>query len=155
MSENVGSLSAEASITTLCTSVATRFMARFDANDGAGMAELFTQDGEWARADGVVKGRAALLELMAQRSSSVLLLHVLTNFVVDVLSPDRALVRSIVTVYRHEFSRERTLPAPLDGPHAIGRYVDELVLTDRGWKITRKSSEPVLIRNETPGRREK
>ncbi len=154
MSGVSAALSQEVLIAAACTSVATRFMAHFDANDGAGMAELFTADGEWTRIDGVVRGRAALLEMMARRPGSILLQHILTNFVVDVRGPDRAVVKSVVTVYRHDFMGERRqLPAPLDGVHAVGRYVDELVLTEMGWKIARKSSESVFVRTEAPGGR--
>jgi 3-phenylpropionate/cinnamic acid dioxygenase small subunit len=120
--------------------VVTRFMAHFDAYEPEGMLPLFANDGIWERADGTLEGREALGRFMATRSPGTLVRHVISNFRSTRLDAERVRVRAYVTLYRHDFSGERDLPAPLNGPSGIGEYSDELVFTAHGWLIQKKSS---------------
>lgn len=117
-----------------------RFTAYFDALDIDGMVQFFTDAGVWKRPDGDIVGIAALRAFMQRRSHGVLTRHVISNVRTTFENPNRVVVDSYVTVYRQDFDGQPVLPAPLEGPHVVGRYRDVLVNQSGAWKLSIRES---------------
>ena len=66
--------------------------------------------------------------------TSIATLHTVSNVAIDVIDSRHAHGIAYYVYYHAEPGV--TLPAPLHGPMAAGRYLDEYVLTDRGWKFS-------------------
>lgn len=118
-----------------CELVVVAFTTAFDAGDHEEMMRNMAPDGIWKRLDGEIRGHEALTAFMADRPEGLLVRHVLSNMRTHLSSATRAVVHSYVTAYRHESSRRLNAPAPLVGPHVVGRYRDELCLVDGSWKL--------------------
>ena len=116
-----------------------RFTACFDAHDIDGMVPLFADTGVWNRPDGDIVGIAGLRAFMSRRAPGVFTRHVISNMRTTIEN-SRAVVDSYVTVYRHDFADQPVLPAPLNGPHVVGRYRDVLVNESGGWKLSLRES---------------
>jgi 3-phenylpropionate/cinnamic acid dioxygenase small subunit len=105
-----------------------------DALDYDGIADLFTEDAEFDMGFGrVSRGRQGVYQQMNPRLGTEYThtSHHLSNVRIEFEGRDRARARSYVMAWHRQASdgRERKL---------FGRYFDELVLTDAGWKIRRR-----------------
>jgi ketosteroid isomerase-like protein len=106
-----------------------RYCRLLDDGDWPGLVELFTPEGVF---DGLsrVEGRAALLAFFAGLADGGLTAfwHHVSNLEIEV-GGDRASVTSLLWQ-----------PCVVDGvPHvAAGRYTDELVRTEDGWRYREK-----------------
>ncbi|AJC22887.1 nuclear transport factor 2 family protein [Pandoraea pulmonicola] len=118
-----------------CQWVVIDFTAAFDDGNHEEMVRNMAPDGIWKRADGEIRGHDALRTFMARRPAGLLVRHVLSNLRTRLVSPEDAIVESYVTAYRHESPQRLDAPAPLPGPHVVGRYRDELRLVDGEWKL--------------------
>jgi hypothetical protein len=124
-----------------CEDVVIRFTAHFDAREHAQMEEYFATDGLWSRRDGDIRGIEQLRASMAKRASNSVVRHVITNMRTELLSPERAVVDSYVTVFRHVFAEGENPPAPMGPISVMGRYRDELVRQQSGeWMISERHS---------------
>ncbi|WP_434034996.1 nuclear transport factor 2 family protein [Cupriavidus sp. a3] len=121
-----------------CEHTVVSFMAHFDQREFEAMEAYLDPDGTWLRADGAVNGIAGLRELGKAAPADVRVRHVLSNFRMTQRDAAHVTVRSYVTVYREQFTCDAS-PACFSGPHLVGRYTDELVLTDGAWKIAHKT----------------
>ncbi len=121
-----------------CEHTVVSFMAHFDQREFDAMEAYLDPDGTWVRADGAVNGIAGLRELAKAMPADVRVRHVLSNFRMTQRGATQVTVRSYVTVYRELFTSD-TSPACFSAPHLVGRYTDELLLTDGTWKIAHKS----------------
>jgi len=105
-----------------------RFAQANDAHDHDALAEMFTQDGTFARPtepDRPVEGREAIRAFFRDRPARRTR-HVMANVVVDFLSETEARARSYVVLYSGE--RGETV--------LIGDFDDRLVLeSDRVWRF--------------------
>jgi hypothetical protein len=104
------------------------------------MAQFFADAGVWKRPDGDLVGIAGLRAFMGRRSPGVFTRHVISNMRTTVENDGSVVVESYVTVYRHDFAGQPTLPAPLDGPDVVGRYRDVLVNEEGTWKLSMRES---------------
>ena len=121
-----------------CERAVLEFTHGFDLGDFDAMARHFAPDGVWQRHDGDLVGLEALARFMRARHPGLFVRHVLSNLRTTVLSEDRAVVDSYVTVYRCDFADAPRLPAPLAGPNVVGRYRDELTRNACGWQLARR-----------------
>ena len=115
-------------------SVLLDYCEHVDALNIAGVAGLFTEDGVMDLGLGRVwHGRREILENMSGRLEQdyTHTSHHLSNIRVRFEGRDRATASSYVFAWHRQASdgRERKL---------FGRYFDDLVLTDQGWKISRR-----------------
>lgn len=123
-----------------CERVVLDFMRYFDARQHDKMLPLFAEDGVWLRADGEVRGRESLRELLLRRNPQISVVHVITNLCTDIDDAgESAEVSSYVTVYRCDDQLVDGLPAPLDRPRLVGRYTDRLRKTGDHWQIVEKN----------------
>lgn len=113
-----------------------------DAQDWAGFAALFTEDGALTRPDGsLMLGREAVLQAYAARDPDRLTQHVLSNHEVQLLSAERAESRCLVLLW----SGRRSDPVspkgrPADAAQQLGEFADQLVRTPQGWRIARRQA---------------
>lgn len=121
-----------------CEDVVLAFVRAFDDGRPESMLGHFAPDGIWERADGTVVGHDGLMKMMAGRSQTLRVRHVITNMITTLQGGDAATVTSYVTVYRHDGAWPEQNPAPLRGPALVGEYTDQLRRTEGGWKISHK-----------------
>jgi hypothetical protein len=124
-----------------CEQVVLTFSACFDNSDGAGMLELFADDGLWKRQDGDIHGVDELRAFMERRPAGIRVRHVLSNLRTTLPSDTEARVDSYVTVYRAE-NHHAAGPASFDGPELVGRYRDILTRKSDGWQL---ASREVIV----------
>lgn len=121
-----------------CAALTLKFFRSLDRRDHAACCQCFEEDGAWERAGDVLKGRAAIDEALQRRTATRRTVHMVSNVSVELLSPASARVNFILTAYEGDVGTEKADPAArLAG---IRDCVDELTLTQDGWRIARKSS---------------
>ena len=118
-----------------------RYCMLFDDEDWAGLDELWTDDAAFVVEDQAFEGREVLMGFLSTclpkgyRSK-----HMIARPLVE-LSPggDRATARTDVVWIAANF--ENTI---------VGRYEDELVRDERGWRFKRRVERPVQFIPEPP-----
>ena len=105
-----------------------------DNSDHAALAALFTEDCEFARPfqpDYPFYGRAAVQAVFRDRPP-ILVRHIVTNVLVDVLSEDEAKG----TNYLAMLSSHKSVTPPQEaGGLYVGGFDDHYVRTEDGWKF--------------------
>jgi ketosteroid isomerase-like protein len=112
----------------------TRFALLNDAADWAAVAATFTADGRFVRPAGGESaiGRDAILASFASRPPRKSR-HLITNILVDVMSPDEAAASSAMLL--------TTAPAgeaSAASPALIGGFRDRLARTPDGWRFAER-----------------
>ena len=128
-----------------CTNQVLRFFRYLDARNYDALAALLDADAIWRRQGKVLKGPAAALEALAQRSPTMRIAHVITNLASDDCGQDRCDVRGYMLVVRHEPGQALAGPAPLRGIESIRDLRVELARRGQAWLITELSAEDVLF----------
>lgn len=114
-----------------------------DARDYGRFASLFASDGVWTGGFGSAQGPAAIRALLEENMGVVAegfinreAFHLMTSMVVH-LDGDRATARSRYQSFR---------AGPEGQPYILysGRYFDELVREETGWKIRRRTTVGVI-----------
>ena len=121
-----------------CIALMHEYGYRFDHGNGVGVADLFTEDGEWLSPVVTCRGRAELVAFftLRDRMTERVTRHVVTNITVTVRTADEATARSIAIEYRGERGPDgltvQTVPA------LVGDYEDEFVRVDGAWRFRRR-----------------
>jgi uncharacterized protein (TIGR02246 family) len=114
-----------------------RYNHCFDDGDAEGFAATFTEDGVMEVTGGfTVSGRAALEQMCLNTPYGIV--HVTVDPVVEV-DGDRAVQETTVLVLQ----RPKPDAAPEERTSSLfrtGRYRDELVRTDGGWRFARRNA---------------
>jgi hypothetical protein len=118
-----------------CTRLVTRFSDCLDERRHEDLVGLTTPDCVWASGSEVV-GHDAIRARLAARPASRKTLHLVTNLVVDLLSPTSATARCCILVYR--FDAPFQPPSPLTAPRVVAHCRDELVKQEGRWLIARR-----------------
>ena len=121
-----------------CTRTLTRFINALDAGDYETMAGLMAENGVWLRPGGDAIGPAGLLEAMRDRPRDLIIRHVISNVLVEVIDEDNATGITYLTVYRHRGPAPQDGPAPVSGVHMVGVSHNRLVRESGGWRISEK-----------------
>ena len=121
-----------------CTQTLTRFINALDAGDYETMAGLMAENGVWMRPGGNAIGPAGLLKAMKDRPRDLIIRHVISNVVIEVIDEDNATGITYLTVYRHHGAPPEKGPAPLTGAHMVGVSHNCLVREPGGWRIREK-----------------
>jgi uncharacterized protein (TIGR02246 family) len=125
------------------------FWYRVDHQNGAGVADLFTEEGVYSVANGRSAGRAAIAESYAQRAARGprLSRHVQTNLRVTFLSPSSARGQSILTLW----ADDGEAPLPLKMPISVTDVEDEYAKESEGvWLIRHRHLKQVFL-GDRPG----
>ncbi|MCB1490590.1 MAG: nuclear transport factor 2 family protein [Rhodobiaceae bacterium] len=107
-----------------------------------GLANCLAEDGEWHRQGKVLRGRAMVLDAMAERGRDVRTAHVVTNFQVTGTGGATARARFYLVGYRYDGPVTEGVPAPMQPPFSVGLYDCRFAMTGDGWKIASLSGSP-------------
>lgn len=117
-----------------CEQLPKRFHNYVDSFQHDKLLDLFAPDGLWDQVFmGELRGHAAIKKYLDAKITTILTMHVVSNVVIDVIDANRATGITYYTYYHAEPGVK--IPAPFKGPQAAGRYLDEFVRTDKGWKF--------------------
>lgn len=109
-----------------------------DAGDFAAMAEMFTDDGVFARpsqADVLIRGKPAILAAYTSRPPRFTR-HLITSVVVTVEDHDNARAHSYLSLYTGQASEG--LPRAAEPVYLIGDFKDRFVRRDGTWKFSQR-----------------
>jgi SnoaL-like domain len=106
----------------------------FDDEDWAGLDELWTEDATFVVEDAAFEGRTVLMDFLSScLPSGYRTKHMISRPVVE-LGVDGTTARARTDVVWIAANFENTI---------LGRYEDELVRDDRGWRFARRVERPV------------
>jgi hypothetical protein len=112
-----------------CAQILIRFFNELDAWCYGDMVKLFAPDGVWHRQGRALRGAEAILAVLAQRSTTQTVRHVVTNVQVTALDADTA--KSL-----HDTGEQATAPPVIRSPSLLLAVPGELTRTDEGWRIS-------------------
>ena len=128
-----------------CREIMVRMGHCLDSGKFEEFVDYFTVDAEWRRRGAELKGREAILAQVRRRSPTLILRHVFTNFMVDVHDRDHAHCQAYMLGFRYDSGEKSAAPPPFrDANRALWIYHDDLVRTEAGWKVARRSAERIL-----------
>ncbi|MBI5089207.1 MAG: nuclear transport factor 2 family protein [Actinobacteria bacterium] len=111
-----------------------RYAMLFDDEDWVAFDELWTEDAAFVVEDQAFEGRQVLMDFLSTcLPSGYRTKHMISRPVVDV-APDGTTARARTDVVWIAANFENTI---------LGRYEDELVRTDTGWRFRRRVERPV------------
>jgi hypothetical protein len=113
-----------------------------DAGDFQAMAEMFTEDGVFARpsqSDVLIRGKAAILEAYTSRPPRFTR-HMITSVVVTVEDEDNARAHSYLSLHvaQSDPPQGEGLPRPAEPAYLIGDFKDRLVRRHGVWKFSER-----------------
>ena len=128
-----------------CREIMVRMGHHLDSGRFEEFVDHFTADAEWHRRGKQLKGREAILAQLHKRSPTLILRHVFTNFVVNVHDMDHAHCQAYMLGFRYDSGEVSSTPPPFrDANRALWIYHDDLVRTEAGWKVSRRSAERIF-----------
>ncbi len=128
-----------------CREIMVRMGQHLDSGRFEEFVDFFTDDARWRRRGKELKGRDAILAQVRKRSPTLILRHVFTNFVVDVHDGNHAHCQAYMLGFRYDNGKVVSSPPPFrDANRALWIYHDDLVRTEAGWKVARRSAERIF-----------
>ncbi len=128
-----------------CREIMVRMGHHLDSGRFEEFVDYFTADAEWHRRGKQLKGREAILAQLHKRSPTLILRHVFSNFVVNVHDMDHAHCQAYMLGFRYDSGEVSSTPPPFrDANRALWIYHDDLVRTEAGWKVSRRSAERIF-----------
>lgn len=109
-----------------------------DAGDFEAMAQMFTDDGVFARpsqGEVLIRGRAAILKSYTSRPARFTR-HLITTVAVTVEDADNARAHSYLSLYTGQPGEG--LPRPAEPGYLIGDFKDRFVRHDGAWKFSER-----------------
>lgn len=132
----------EAGIEHACAKLMNQFavfndMGRFDE-----LVELFVEEGRYARPiapDAFIVGKADILASFEARPKDRVGRHLISNIIIDVLSPTTAKGVCYVALYSGTLDQKAAkFGLQAQASQFIGEYQDDFVLTAQGWKFAQR-----------------
>jgi 3-phenylpropionate/cinnamic acid dioxygenase small subunit len=118
-----------------------RYCMLFDDEDWAGLGELWTDDAAFVVEDQAFEGRGVLMDFLSHcLPPGYRTKHMISRPVVE-LAGDGATASARTDVVWIAANFENTI---------LGRYEDELVCDDRGWRFRRRVERPVQFIHGPP-----
>ena len=127
-----------------CEKLCHQFANYNDQNNFKAVCDLFTEDGSFWRPsvpDTEIKGRDNIYQAFLKRPPLVIR-HIVTNCVIDVLSKTEATGHSYLTFLAAPLT-EAPLPL-IAGPMHVGEFRDKFVKTKDGWKFQERRGSLAL-----------
>jgi ketosteroid isomerase-like protein len=125
-----------------CTDLIHRFAERTDARDADALADMFVEDGVFARPtlpDQPIRGRETIRAQFRARPPGRMTRHVCTNTVVTVTGTDTASARSYILLFTADQPDGAALPLRADAKLLLGAFDDTLVRDSDGtWKFVQR-----------------
>ena len=129
-----------------CLRLSNAFATYLDRKRYEDVVALFAQDARYRPSDRVYVGHAGVRDYLSSRLENRRSRHVISNHLVEVVSPTEARGRCVIVYYVDESGAPEGRPAPLAGPRLVADYVDRFILTDAGWRIAERICEVVFDR---------
>ncbi len=136
-----------------CQRLIVEYCRLVDFGKAAGIADLFTDDGQWEGVELMLTGREEIREWFTRRQNVTRRVsrHVCTNVAVAVLSENEAESLCYLINYRHDRVEGDTgLPVPAEVPKYIGDLYDQFRLTPDGWRFARRRVAVAFARHRGP-----
>jgi ketosteroid isomerase-like protein len=121
-----------------CAKLIVQFANYNDSGDYRALADLFTEDGVFARPTdpaNPIRGRANILARFEQKPKELLTVHFITNIDVAVESGEAARGFSLVMLYTGTRSEGTRLPLPAAPQVLIGSFSSRFAHTPEGWRF--------------------
>ena len=120
-----------------CTRLCNDFIYNIDRRNYDALLALFAPDPVLDRTGTIYKGMDGMRTFLASRPNDMYVRHTSTNIRIDMTGPRTAKGTSCVTMFRATAKPNADLPLPTS-MLVFAEYDDEYVLTDVGWKISRR-----------------
>ena len=121
-----------------CAKLVTLFCNLNDARDYDGLADLFTEDGVFARPTdpaNPIKGRAEIRRRFDMKPRELLTRHLISNIVIQAESPESARGESYMLLYTGQEPPGTALPVPAAPQALLGAFKSRFVRSREGWRI--------------------
>jgi len=151
-----------------CAQVLNRFFYYLDEFRYEDLVGLMLEDGTWFRQGQSLRGRGQILGTLNERSRTQRIRHIITNTVVDVAEPGKAVGTAYLTVYKFDDGSELTRPPTIDAPFRISLVQVKFTKVSDKWLIAEQhiapqfelssrepSSASSLSKSETAGKSQK
>ncbi len=124
----------------VCKDLAVRTAYFADLQDYESFVQLFTEDATLTRPGGEpLVGRQAILASYLAKPADRLTRHFVTNTVVYDITPDTASMNSYVLLWSSSTDQPlETFGRKANARQVAGEFIDQVVLTDEGWKIAQR-----------------
>jgi hypothetical protein len=126
-----------------CAAEVVRFFKALDERDHGTCADLMADEGVWERQGQRLRGGAQVLAALEERASGRRTCHSISSLLTTALDERHCTVTFCLTAWDGTEGADGASP-PLARLAGIRRCVDELALTERGWKLTAKTSRPLF-----------
>jgi hypothetical protein len=123
-----------------CQQVFLRFMQCLDAGDPDGATALVAPDVIWYRQGQKLRGPKAIAKVIRGRPRERTIRHLLSNLVVTLTDPQRAVSKAYYAAWVHE----GTQPCLVRGPERIGDYHTHYLRDGDQWRIALLRAERVF-----------
>lgn len=129
-----------------CQKILSQYYNLVDKKEYEKAVQLFTPNIKWASMGVVLEGRDEVLEGLFGSLSDGTIRHVFTNTVITVIDKNHVVSRSYNTNYyaRGIKFEDQKEAISFVGPHRLMDNYTDLVRTDDGWKILRRSTGQVF-----------
>lgn len=121
-----------------CAKLILQFANHNDSGDYRALADLFSEDGVFARPTdpaNPIRGRTNILARFEQKPKELLTAHFITNIEITVDSRDAARGFSLVMLYTGTRSEGAKLPLPAAPQVLIGSFTSRFTRTPSGWRF--------------------
>ena len=121
-----------------CEKLVIAFCNHNDARDYEALADLFTEDGVFARPSdpsNPIKGRATIRDRFSAKPRELLTRHLVTNVLITVENREAARGISYMTLFTGQETPGAKLPVPASPTAQIGEIRSRFVRTIHGWRI--------------------
>lgn len=129
-----------------CERLAIAFAHAVDHRDTERAVALFAPDATFERRGEVLRGHAAIRAAQQARVPGIVTRHLCSTIDIQVMDDRHAKGTVYFLLYKHESAVPGSGPAPLGQPETLGEYQDEYILSDTGWKISKRVAKAAFRR---------
>jgi len=134
-----------------CRDLLYSFGAALDRAAHAEAADMFAAEATAARPDGLRLSGTAVREMLLNRPTDIMTVHVLSNVLVTLSGDDSAEGSAVVLAYRVPRAPGEQLPLPLPtSPHGVGEWHVRFKRTDAGWRMSHWAATAILAPRTNP-----
>ena len=119
------------------------FFVALDSFDVERALSLMTDDVEWVREGGTLRGREDVRRVLEARSRQRRTRHLVSNLDVTQQNSQTARARCDIVVYQGSAESDQN-PLVIRGPDSLLSNLDDLAFQQGQWKISRKSPSTIF-----------
>lgn len=126
------------------------FFRYLDERNYDALVALLAPDAIWHRQGKMLNGPAEVHAALTQRSTTMTIVHIITNLAFDEYETERCTMRGYMLVVRHESSEALSGPSPLKRIESIRNMHVKMKREADRWFITELNSEDTVFAAEAP-----